>query len=78
MSNDNFAVCVLSERPVVARQRYELSVYRFEGRFYTSWFCAICGQSYETTRCESESLAHDEGMAAIEAHHATLHSGASR
>jgi hypothetical protein len=73
MSNEDLAVCVCSERPIVGLQRYELSVYRIGGEFYASWFCPNCGYTHETSRFHTQALAQDEGMAAIEAHHAAQH-----
>jgi hypothetical protein len=73
MASDHLAVCVHSERPVVERQRYELSVYAVAGGFYASWFCTLCGEVHETARATSKILAQDEGAAAIDRHHAARH-----
>jgi hypothetical protein len=73
MPSDHLAVCVHSERPVVGRQRYDLSVYGIADGFYASWFCALCGEVHETARSPSKMLAQDEGAAAIDRHHAARH-----
>jgi hypothetical protein len=74
MSNKDLAVCVYSDRPIVELERYELSVYRIAGEFYSTWYCTPCGHVHETSRQHTQILAQDDGMAAIEAHHASVHS----
>jgi hypothetical protein len=73
MANEHLAVCVYSARPMVEFERYDLSVYRIGGEFYATWFCTICGDVHETSRRDTQPAAQDDGMAAIEAHHAALH-----
>lgn len=74
MANEDLAICVLSERPLIELERYDLSVYQITGEFYATWFCTPCGCVHETSRRHTQILAHEDGMAAIEAHHAELHS----
>jgi hypothetical protein len=58
-------------------ERYDLSVYRIGMEFFASWFCPRCGGARPTSRCHSQSVARRDGIAAIEAHHASIH-GARR
>jgi hypothetical protein len=72
MASDE-TICVMSERPVVQRQRYELSVYLTGSDYYSSWLCHLCPTRGETPCVAEQAIAHQDGHDALEAHHQDRH-----
>jgi hypothetical protein len=59
---------VLSERPVVGKNQYDLGVYQVGKEFYATWFCVHCPARGKTAMHRRQSEAHKDGLGLLEAH----------
>lgn len=69
---------VVSERYLAGANRYDLSVYRTDENYFSSWFCEYCPTSGKGVDHPGQQSAYDEGVALIKSHHADCHREANQ
>jgi hypothetical protein len=67
--------CVHGERHHIGGLRYDLAVYSVRDSFYAAWWCAVCLIREQTSNHDTQSAAHDAGIASLKAHAATHDAG---
>jgi hypothetical protein len=66
---------VTSERYPIGDKRYDLTVYRTDGEFYSEWVCDECAARARTILRSDHGEAYEDGQTALKAHHADFHDG---